>query len=248
MGAAGARRSAITVFGAINTVIAGLLTFLKNSGLPNRYEYYEIEWRRIREFIEQRERDFSCPGCKLSLSRTIHEIEEMYKEVQDNVEATLPDRFTPVNPKTAAADAKKKAADAKKAAEAKEAEAKEEAGDVSGVDPQDGAQQDGPQVEPTAPSSPSPQTGGLSDHLQEMESYLASKVQHLFSEIGHRTSLAAKTSERDLEAQEATVTQDGMSEIHEYAKRAMDLVQNFAHRVETAQKAAVGLQAHRESV
>lgn len=36
MGAAGASRSAVTVFGAINTVIAGVLTFLKGSGLPNR--------------------------------------------------------------------------------------------------------------------------------------------------------------------------------------------------------------------
>lgn len=36
LGAAGGSRGAVTVFGAINTVFAGILTFLRGSGLPNR--------------------------------------------------------------------------------------------------------------------------------------------------------------------------------------------------------------------
>ncbi|OBT82372.1 hypothetical protein VE02_08751 [Pseudogymnoascus sp. 03VT05] len=77
LGAAGANHSAITAFGAINTVIAGVLTFLKGSGLPNRLKYYHSEWKQVREFMEQRERDLSRPGCDLDV----------------DLEASTPDRF-----------------------------------------------------------------------------------------------------------------------------------------------------------
>ncbi|KAG0651207.1 hypothetical protein D0Z07_2103 [Hyphodiscus hymeniophilus] len=93
MGAAGASRSAVTVFGAINTVIAGVLTFLKGSGLPNRFKYYQTEWKRVREFIEQRERDFSRPGCDLDLYGIVGIIEQMYEDVKIDLEASQPDRF-----------------------------------------------------------------------------------------------------------------------------------------------------------
>lgn len=93
MGAAGASHSAVTAFGAINTVIAGLLTFLKGSGLPNRLKYYQAEWKRIREFIEQRERDFSRPGCDLDVYAVVDIVEKMYDDVKVDLEATVPDRF-----------------------------------------------------------------------------------------------------------------------------------------------------------
>jgi hypothetical protein len=93
MGAAGASHSAVTVFGAINTVIAGLLTFLKGSGLPNRLKYYQAEWKRVREFIEQRERDFSRPGCDLDVYAVMDIVENMYASVKADLEATVPDRF-----------------------------------------------------------------------------------------------------------------------------------------------------------
>lgn len=93
MGAGGARRSFVTVFGAINTVIAGILTFLKGSGLPNRLKYYQMEWRRIREFIEQRERDFSQPGNDLDLYAVVAMIEAMYDEVKHDLDVSTPERF-----------------------------------------------------------------------------------------------------------------------------------------------------------
>lgn len=71
MGAGGAGRGAVTAFGAINTVIAGILTFLKGSGLPSRFKYYQTEWKKVREFIEQRERDFSRPDCALDPHRYV---------------------------------------------------------------------------------------------------------------------------------------------------------------------------------
>ncbi|KAL5345169.1 hypothetical protein ACLOAV_010125 [Pseudogymnoascus australis] len=93
LGAADASHSAITALGAINTVVAGLLTFLKGSGLPNRLTYYHTEWKKIREFIEQRERDFSRPGCDLDVHVVVRMIETMYEEVKKDMEASTPDRF-----------------------------------------------------------------------------------------------------------------------------------------------------------
>ncbi|KAF2866652.1 hypothetical protein BDV95DRAFT_441167, partial [Massariosphaeria phaeospora] len=86
MGAANTNHVSITAFGAINTVIAGILTYLKGSGLPNRIRYYENEWKKVREFIEQRERDFSRPDCTLDVHDVIHVIEAMYEEVKADVQ------------------------------------------------------------------------------------------------------------------------------------------------------------------
>lgn len=100
MGAAGASRSAVTVFGAINTVIAGILTFLKGSGLPMRFKYYQSEWKRVREFIEQRERDFIRPDCNLDVYAVVDMVENMYDEVKQDLEASTPDRFAGSRVKT----------------------------------------------------------------------------------------------------------------------------------------------------
>lgn len=78
MGAAGVSHGAVTAFGAINTIIAGLLTFLKGSGLPGRFKYYSIEWKKIREFIEQRERDFSRARCTLDVYEVVAAIDRMW--------------------------------------------------------------------------------------------------------------------------------------------------------------------------
>ncbi|KAK6065948.1 hypothetical protein SCUP234_12311 [Seiridium cupressi] len=48
LGAASANHNAITAFGAMNTIVAGLLTFVKGSGLPACYKYYGNEWKKLR--------------------------------------------------------------------------------------------------------------------------------------------------------------------------------------------------------
>lgn len=48
LGAADGSKSAVTVFGAINTVIAGFLTYLKGSGLPGRFQYFQHEWTKVK--------------------------------------------------------------------------------------------------------------------------------------------------------------------------------------------------------
>ncbi|KAI0008549.1 hypothetical protein F4779DRAFT_438212 [Xylariaceae sp. FL0662B] len=96
MGAAGAGRGAVTAFGAINTVIAGLLTFLKGSGLPGRLKYYGNEWKKIREFIEQRERDFSRAGCTLDVFEVVRTVDKMYNDTKQEIEMNTPDSYTTI--------------------------------------------------------------------------------------------------------------------------------------------------------
>ncbi|RYP58314.1 hypothetical protein DL769_009007 [Monosporascus sp. CRB-8-3] len=96
MSAGGAAQGAITTFGAINTVIAGFLTFLKGSGLPGRLKYYGNEWKKIREYIEQRERDFAREGCTLDVYEVVETIEKMYRNTKQDIEMNTPDSYASV--------------------------------------------------------------------------------------------------------------------------------------------------------
>jgi hypothetical protein len=97
MGAANSNHVGITAFGAINTVIAGILTYLKGSGLPNRIHYYESQWKRVREFIEQRERDFSRADCNLDVNEVVTKIEAMYEQVKADIQTNTPESYVSVN-------------------------------------------------------------------------------------------------------------------------------------------------------
>ncbi|KAK2043707.1 hypothetical protein LZ31DRAFT_315943 [Colletotrichum somersetense] len=52
---AGAHRVSITALGAVNTVVAGLLTWAKGRGLPDTLRRREAELRRVRDWIEETE-------------------------------------------------------------------------------------------------------------------------------------------------------------------------------------------------
>jgi hypothetical protein len=73
------------------------LTYLKGSGLPNRIRYYENEWKRVREFIEQRERDFSRPDCRLDVNEVVSAIEAMYEQVKVDIQTNIPDNYISVS-------------------------------------------------------------------------------------------------------------------------------------------------------
>ncbi|KAF9894608.1 hypothetical protein FE257_006496 [Aspergillus nanangensis] len=88
LGAASGPHSAVTAFGAINTIMAGVLTYLKGSGLPDRLKHYQNEWRNIREYVEQRERELCLHGCDLDVQEEIQFIERMYEGVKREIEST----------------------------------------------------------------------------------------------------------------------------------------------------------------
>ncbi|KAH7312195.1 hypothetical protein B0I35DRAFT_410959 [Stachybotrys elegans] len=87
LGAADGPHTAVTAFGAINTIIAGILTYVKGSGLPDRLKHHKEEWKRIREHIEQREREFCLADCPLDAYEEVQIVEEMYRSVKARLEA-----------------------------------------------------------------------------------------------------------------------------------------------------------------
>ncbi|KAL9129939.1 MAG: hypothetical protein Q9217_001741 [Psora testacea] len=93
LGAANGSRNAITGIGAANTVIAGLLSFFKGQGLPNKLMQYQNALRKVREYIEQRERDFAQLDCNLDLNDEIRAIVDMYESVRSNDEANDPNAY-----------------------------------------------------------------------------------------------------------------------------------------------------------
>jgi hypothetical protein len=86
IGAAQGPHGVITAFGAINTIMAGILTYLRGSGLPDREKNVEKSWGQIREYIEQREREFCLEDCPLSVENEIFTVERMYEEVRQQFE------------------------------------------------------------------------------------------------------------------------------------------------------------------
>ncbi|KAL8986732.1 MAG: hypothetical protein Q9169_008761, partial [Polycauliona sp. 2 TL-2023] len=96
LGAANGSRLAITILGSINTVIAGVQTYLKGQGLPNRLKQYQFGLRKLREYIEDRERDFSHEGCKLDVDHVIADVSAMYQAVRQTAEDNTPDTYLPM--------------------------------------------------------------------------------------------------------------------------------------------------------
>ena len=96
LGAADASYIAITILGSVNTVIAGIQTYLKGQGLPNRLRQYEFGLRKLREYIEDRERDFSHADCPLNVDHEIADIAAMYKAVRQTAEDNTPDNYLPM--------------------------------------------------------------------------------------------------------------------------------------------------------
>ena len=96
LSAANGSHLAITILGSVNTVIAGVQTYLKGQGLPNRIKQYQFGLRKLREYIEDRERDFSHEGCKLNVDQVIAEVSAMYQAVRQTAEDNTPDTYLPM--------------------------------------------------------------------------------------------------------------------------------------------------------
>lgn len=86
LGASDGSRTAITVLGAVNTIIAGGMTYLKGQGLPERILAYANGLRKVREHLEERERQFMRPDCTLDVDRETRNIVRMYEAVRQKAE------------------------------------------------------------------------------------------------------------------------------------------------------------------
>ncbi|KAL8703708.1 MAG: hypothetical protein Q9201_003109 [Fulgogasparrea decipioides] len=90
LGAAGGPSAAVTILGAFNTIVAGILTYLKGQGLPARLEQSLHLLRTLREHIEERERELTEPDCALDVDEVVQSIVQMYKEVRQSAEDNAP--------------------------------------------------------------------------------------------------------------------------------------------------------------
>lgn len=95
LGAANGPKAAVTVLGASNTVMAGMLTYLKGQGLPHRLEQYAHLLRTLREHIEERERELLQPDCPLDVDEEVWRITKMYQEVRQTKEDNAPGTVLP---------------------------------------------------------------------------------------------------------------------------------------------------------
>ena len=95
LGAANGPSAVVTILGALNTVLAGMLTYLKGQGLPMRLEQYVHMLRTLREHIEERERELLEPDCWLDVDEELQRIAKMYQEVRQTAEDNAPGTVLP---------------------------------------------------------------------------------------------------------------------------------------------------------
>lgn len=95
LGAASGSHIAITVLGSANTVIAGGMTYLKGQGLPERLVEYANGLRRVREHLEERERQFLRPDCTLDVDQEARTVLRMYEAVRKSAEDSYSSTWKP---------------------------------------------------------------------------------------------------------------------------------------------------------
>lgn len=82
----------ITVLGAVNTVSAGILAFLHNSGIPDRYRRDMEELKEVEDHIKEL-LDSGIAPAELSLEQIIAECFDLYQDAKATINANLPDNY-----------------------------------------------------------------------------------------------------------------------------------------------------------
>ncbi|GAB1198171.1 hypothetical protein APSETT444_007479 [Aspergillus pseudonomiae] len=88
---------AITVLGAINTVIAGFIALLKGRGLPQRPRKNMLELRRVREYIEQKRTMLQYRNRRFSrdeVDSLLEDVMRRYDLAEEIIERNQPDTYT----------------------------------------------------------------------------------------------------------------------------------------------------------
>ncbi|OAP54816.1 hypothetical protein AYL99_11264 [Fonsecaea erecta] len=86
-----AARIAITVLGAVNTVIAGFLTFLKSRNQPNRALQFRNGLRGVYEDLWQIDAEMLSGRADIDVDQKVDDLWKKYKEVTAEAEANYPD-------------------------------------------------------------------------------------------------------------------------------------------------------------
>ncbi|KAF4467917.1 c6 transcription factor [Fusarium albosuccineum] len=84
----------ITVLGATNTIIAGLLALLHNSGLPDRYRHDMSEFEHVEDHIAEVLTTRLVRADK-TVGQVLAECYDRYHDAKTTVEANMPVTYTP---------------------------------------------------------------------------------------------------------------------------------------------------------
>lgn len=79
----------ITVLGAINTITAGLLALLHNSGLPDRYRYNGAEFEELEDHIREI-LDTSLARADQALDQILANCFDRFQDAKATVQANMP--------------------------------------------------------------------------------------------------------------------------------------------------------------
>jgi hypothetical protein len=107
LGAAAGSHVLITILGSINTVIAGIMTYLKGQGLPDRLLEDANGLRRVREYLEQIERQLVAGDPDVDVEEEAGIIYDMYNQVRKNAEDNVPSNWKSLDTTQAKEDAQK---------------------------------------------------------------------------------------------------------------------------------------------
>jgi hypothetical protein len=94
LSAGGQNDTAITILAASNTVIAGLLALLHNSGIPDRYRYDKSEFQKVEDHI----REVLATGivrADQSVQEAIAKCYDRFEHARRTVEANMPSAYSP---------------------------------------------------------------------------------------------------------------------------------------------------------
>ena len=78
--------SNITGLGAVATITASIVAYVRGSGQPEKLRHEESRWKWVREYMEQRERELCLADSGLDAREEVRKIEEMFSQVKDEVE------------------------------------------------------------------------------------------------------------------------------------------------------------------
>ena len=94
LAAFGTYRIPVVVLGALNTVLAAILTYMKGQGLPTRCLQYRNDLRRVKEYADAKEREFALGlGPNLLPLTEFESLRKLFEDARKNFEDNYPDTY-----------------------------------------------------------------------------------------------------------------------------------------------------------
>jgi len=82
---------AIVVLGAVQTVVAGFLTYFKSRNQPNRARQLANALRKVLEAIEDAEARLRNPDCQDNVQEVVRQLTDMYHAARTEAEINYSD-------------------------------------------------------------------------------------------------------------------------------------------------------------